>query len=71
MASIIPLTPLSQSHKLFLRSPYAPHVLRRDRYLDEQWIGIGLSCILLSWIEAHVLARRWLPDMCVINGAAG
>jgi len=46
--SIIPLEPVSTSYRLFLRSAYAPHLLRLDRYLKEQWIADDVSYSLLS-----------------------
>jgi hypothetical protein len=48
LASVIPLKSLSLSYKVFLRSPYVPHVLRLDKYLDEQWIERELSYSLMS-----------------------
>jgi len=47
-ASIIPLESISESYRLFLRSPYVPHLLKLDRYLNEQWIEEGVSYSLMS-----------------------
>lgn len=47
-ASIVPLEPISKSYKLFLRSPYIPHLSKLDRYLDEQWIEGDVTHSLMS-----------------------
>jgi hypothetical protein len=36
--SVVPLKSVTSSYRLFLRSPYAPHLLNLKRYLGEQWI---------------------------------
>jgi hypothetical protein len=47
-ASIVPLEPISKSYRLFLRSPYVPHLLKVDRYLNEQWIEGDVTHSLMS-----------------------
>jgi hypothetical protein len=48
VASIVPPPALSKSHRVFLRSPYVPHLLRLDQYLDEQWVEGEASYTLIS-----------------------
>lgn len=38
METIPPPVAISESHKLFMRSPYIHHLLKTDDYLREQWI---------------------------------
>ena len=48
VASIVPPPPLSKSHRVFLRNPYVPHLLRLDEYLDKQWVEGEASYTLIS-----------------------
>lgn len=36
--SIKPCTPISETHRVFLRSPYLHHLIQSDEYLEKQWI---------------------------------
>jgi hypothetical protein len=47
VGSIVPLESISRSYKVYFRSPYGPHILRLDKYLDEQWIDKELSYSLM------------------------
>jgi hypothetical protein len=47
-ATIVPPASLSESHRVFLRSPFVPHLSRLDKYLNEQWVGEEASYSLIS-----------------------
>jgi hypothetical protein len=58
MASIVPLAPISLSHKLFLRSPYAPHLVRLERYLEEQWVEGEISYGIILTGDARTSKQK-------------
>lgn len=62
--AIVPPPAITDSYKLFLRSPYLHHLLKVGRYLDEQWVKGDLACRLTTftpltgkWWSRH--CRRW------------
>jgi hypothetical protein len=47
--AITPPPAIAASHKLFTRSPFVHHLLKSDRYLEEQWTEGDLESRLTGW----------------------